>query len=131
VLWGFVAKYTPLASPSKDPFLDSLIDYAIAYYNDFVKLGKKYLEPTQKHIEILSEISAELSKIGDEHNSQDIQDIIYKIGMNSGYENLRLFFSDLYQILLGQTEGPRLGSFIKLHGIIETQNLIRSKINKK
>ena len=33
----------------------------------------------------------------------------------------------LYQILLGQTEGPRLGSFVKLFGIQDTINLIDEK----
>ncbi len=132
VLWGFIAKYAPLANPSSDAFLDSLVDHAIRYYDDFVKLKKDYLQPTPKHVEILSQISSQLSKLDQENSSaQDIQDSIYDIGMQSGYDNLRLFFADLYQILLGQTQGPRLGSFIKLYGIIDTQSLISSKINKK
>jgi lysyl-tRNA synthetase, class I len=54
---------------------------------------------------------------------------MYAIGKIAGYENLRDFFQELYQILLGQTQGPRLGSFIKLFGIESTQNLIKEKIS--
>ena len=33
-------------------------------------------------------------------------------------------FQALYQILLGQTQGPRFGSFVALYGIKETVALI-------
>ena len=48
--------------------------------------------------------------------------------MSNEYENLRDYFKDLYQILLGQIDGPRLGSFIQLFGIEKTKELIQSKI---
>jgi lysyl-tRNA synthetase class 1 len=57
-----------------------------------------------------------------------IQNRIYDIGMETGYKNLRDYFKELYQILLGQTEGPRLGTFIKLYGIERTIELIKEKI---
>ena len=38
---------------------------------------------------------------------------------------LRDFFQLIYQVLLGQNQGPRLGSFIKLYGIDKTCNLIK------
>ena len=69
-----------------------------------------------------------LSALPNGSTGEDIQNHIYTIGTNAGYENLRDFFKDLYQILLGQTEGPRLGSFIELFGIKETQTLIQEKI---
>jgi lysyl-tRNA synthetase class 1 len=60
---------------------------------------------------------------------EEIQTNIYDIGMNSGYEkNLRDFFCMLYEILLGQSQGPRLGSFIALYGIENSINLINSKV---
>jgi lysyl-tRNA synthetase class 1 len=59
--------------------------------------------------------------------AEEIQNQIYAIGSNAGYENLRDFFKELYEILLGQTQGPRLGSFIKLFGIEDTIKLINSR----
>jgi lysyl-tRNA synthetase class 1 len=60
--------------------------------------------------------------------AEQIQTKIYDIGMQAGYENLREFFKELYEILLGQTEGPRLGSFFKLFGIKETIELIKKML---
>src|ERR1700757_605085 len=32
ILWGFIRRYSPDASPETKPFLDKLVNYAIAYY---------------------------------------------------------------------------------------------------
>jgi lysyl-tRNA synthetase class 1 len=37
VLWGFVSRYVPGATPENNPILDQLVGYAIRYYTDFVK----------------------------------------------------------------------------------------------
>ena len=37
----------------------------------------------------------------------------------------------LYQILLGQEQGPRFGSFVALYGIEKTCELIKRAINKE
>jgi lysyl-tRNA synthetase class 1 len=36
----------------------------------------------------------------------------------------RTWFASIYQILLGQEQGPRFGSFIALYGVTETRTLI-------
>ena len=41
------------------------------------------------------------------------------------------FFKLLYQVLLGQEQGPRMGSFIKLYGIDKTILLIDKVINQQ
>ena len=48
----------------------------------------------------------------------------YEIGKKHNFENLRDFFKLIYKVLLGQEQGPRLGSFIKLYGIKKTIKLI-------
>ena len=40
------------------------------------------------------------------------------------------FFKLIYQVLLGQEQGPRLGSFIKLYGINKTVHLIDNILNQ-
>ena len=128
VLWGFISKYSPSATPQNAPYLDHMISFAINYYNDFVKSTKQYLQPSDRHKELLKQISAMLSELSGEESGEEIQNKIYSIGSNAQYDNLRDFFSEIYQILLGQTQGPRLGSFIKLYGIKETIKLINDKI---
>ena len=54
--------------------------------------------------------------------------MIYDIGKNHEFENLKEFFKLVYQVLLGQEQGPRLGSFIKLYGVDETIKRIDQKL---
>jgi lysyl-tRNA synthetase class 1 len=41
---------------------------------------------------------------------------------------MRDWFGALYQILLGQNEGPRMGSFIALYGVDEFVRMVDGKI---
>lgn len=126
VLWGFISKYAKDASPESAPYLDHLADFAVTYYNDFIKAHKTYVKPNEKQREILKNITSFLDDLSNEATAEEIQNGIYAIGTDAGYENLRDFFKDLYQILLGQEEGPRLGSFIALFGIDNMRKLIES-----
>jgi len=124
VLWGFIGKYAPDATPQTAPYLDHLADYAVVYYNDFVKAHKVYLAPSDSHKVILGSIIELLDSLPQSATAEEIQNGIYAVGTEAGYENLRQYFKELYQILLGQEEGPRLGSFIALFGKENMKELI-------
>ena len=70
-----------------------------------------------------------LQNIDTKLSSEEIQTKIYEIGKNHNFKNLREFFKLIYQVLLGQDTGPRLGSFIKVFGIEKTYKLIEKNIN--
>ncbi len=125
VLWGFITKYAPKAHSQSAPYLDQLVDYAIHYYNDFIRSKKIYRKPNHEDAKILQEIIKELKSLDKTADSQEIQNTLYHIGKNSHYTDLREFFQTTYEILLGQSQGPRLGSFIALYGIEETIELIK------
>jgi lysyl-tRNA synthetase class 1 len=129
VLWSFISQYAPDATPENAAYLDHMTIFAVNYYNDFVVSKKDYLVANDNQKALLKQISAMLSGLSGAETGEEIQNEIYAIGREAGYENLRDFFKEIYQILLGQTQGPRLGSFFKLYGINETIKLIESKIN--
>lgn len=128
VLWGFITQYAPDATPEKAPYLDHMTGFAVNYYNDFVKNTKQYIQPSEHNKKLLLQVSEMLAKLSGDESGEEIQNAIYAIGRDAGYENLRDFFKEIYQILLGQEQGPRLGSFFKLYGIQQTIKLIESKI---
>ena len=49
----------------------------------------------------------------------DVQSAVYAAG-KAHYENLREWFSCLYETMLGQAQGPRMGSFFRLYGLQES-----------
>jgi len=46
------------------------------------------------------------------------------VGKAAGFEPLRLWFAALYEVLLGQSQGPRFGSFVAIFGVDRTIDLI-------
>ena len=58
----------------------------------------------------------------------DLQTEVYEVGKRHGFENLRDWFKSLYEVLLGQSEGPRMGSFIALYGVDAMIKLIEDKL---
>ena len=71
-----------------------------------------------------------LNNMSDRSTSEKIQTEIYEIGKKHNFLNLRDYFKLIYQVLLGQEQGPRLGSFFKLFGIEKSISLIEDKLIK-
>ncbi len=125
VLWGFISRYVPSATPESQPLLDELVGYAIRYYTDFVKPSKNYRAPSDTERAALEDMAVALDGLGAGATAEDIQTQVYEIGKKFEYEPLRDWFKALYEILLGQEQGPRMGSFVALYGVPETTALIR------
>src|SRR6056297_3254893 len=145
-LWGFIRRYAPEASPGTHPDLDAAAGFAVRYYNDFVKPIKVFRAPTDQERAAMEELAACL---GDAEKALDViarknaqegreadlpavdwqdeeflQSIVFAVGKLHGFEPLRAWFSALYEVLMGASQGPRFGGFIALYGIEETKALI-------
>ncbi len=124
VLWHFITRYRADATPENSPILDQLVGYAINYYRDFVKPHKKFRAPTDAERAALEALKAKLETLAPKTSGADIQTEVYEVGKAHGFENLREWFKACYEVLLGQEQGPRMGSFIALYGVAESAELI-------
>jgi len=126
VLWQFVSRYVPSASPQATPFLDKLVGYAVAYYQDFIKPNKRYRLPTEAETPALTELRDQLRALPAGADAEAIQNVVYEIGKKHAdtFPELKNWFQALYETLLGQDQGPRMGSFIALYGVAETLALL-------
>ena len=129
VLWGFVSRYLPDATPESAPVLDSLVGHAINYYRDLVKPVKKYRKANEMEQSALEDLAGTLEALPAGASAEDIQAEVYEVGKRQPFGDLKSWFRALYEILLGQTHGPRMGSFFALYGLGETVVLIRRAIN--
>ena len=129
LLWKFVKKYKKNIIENKFPIFDNLIDYAINYFNEVIKLKKKYKKPNENEKKALEALISTLDKCNDDMSPEDIQTLIYSTGKENGYEEkLREWFKLIYEVVFGDENGPRLGFFIKFFGIKETKHLIKDKL---
>ena len=138
VLWGFLRRYCPSASPQTHPSLDSLVRYAVAYFRDFVAPKKRYRGADDVERDVLKQLSSKLTHLPADVSADEIQHALYDIARpipryqdhsvkgataaRPGVSNE--FFNMIYAVLLGESHGPRFGSFIAIYGLDETRKLI-------
>ena len=150
-MWGFIQRYAPEASAETHPDMDAAAGFAVQYYRDHVKPHKTFRLPDAKEqaalkdlIDALRDPATALAAIAqkneeagksdeplpdvDYSDDEFLQSVVFAIGKNHGFEPLRSWFSCLYEVLLGASQGPRFGGFIALYGLEESIALIEAGI---
>ena len=122
-LWGFIKRDAPDAGPETHPGLDQAAGYAGRYFNDFVKPTRTFRAPTDAEREALEALRAELVAYDGALDDEALQSVVYAVGRDR-FDPLRDWFTALYEVLLGASQGPRFGGFIALYGVDETVKLI-------
>lgn len=124
LLWGFLQSYRPGLSPETHPEVDRLIDHALAYFRDFIADSLRRRPPDAMEAEALRDLEERLAALPADSDPETIQGEVYAVGKSHEFESLRDWFRALYEILLGSSQGPRMGSFIALFGISNSRALI-------
>ncbi|TIL67398.1 lysine--tRNA ligase [Mesorhizobium sp.] len=141
VLWGFILRHTSGVTPKTHPELDRLAEYAIRYFDDFVKPAKVYRAADAVEREALTKLSEALAALPTDADGEAIQNAALNVARKieryqdhskqspKGGPGVSVaFFQMIYQILIGQERGPRFGSFAALYGIAETRALIQKAL---
>ncbi|HTJ57317.1 MAG TPA: lysine--tRNA ligase [Devosiaceae bacterium] len=131
VMWGFISRYVPGATPETHPELDRLAGYAVRYFNDRVKPTKTFRAPTDKERAALQDLADQLVGHEASTDAEMLQNLVFEVGKAHAFDPLRDWFTAIYQVLLGADQGPRFGSFIALYGVAETRQLILNALAGK
>jgi lysyl-tRNA synthetase, class I len=143
VLWSFLRRYAPDASPQTHPRLDALVRYAIAYFRAFVRPAKVYRAADEDERRALSSLDAALAGLPADASAEQVQTLLYDVARPiPRYQDLKAkgatparpgvsndWFNMLYEVLLGEKRGPRFGSFVAIYGIENTRALISNALN--
>jgi len=125
VMWGFIGRYVDGATPQTHPLLDQLAGFAVQYFQDFVEPTKTFRAPTDMERAAMEDLLSRFKALdADERDAEVIQTEVFSAGKSQEFDNLRDWFKALYEVLLGQSQGPRFGSFAAIYGISETISLI-------
>jgi lysyl-tRNA synthetase class 1 len=137
VLWGFISRHVEGVTPATHPELDRLTDYAIRYFDDFVKPTKVFRAPDDVETEALAALANALGELPADADGEAIQNAALNVARRieryqdhskkspEGGPGVSVaFFQMIYQVLIGQERGPRFGSFAALYGVAETRALI-------
>jgi lysyl-tRNA synthetase class 1 len=125
-VWSYLRHYVAKADPATHPALNALVGRAIAYNRDLVAPGLRRRAPTSGEAAALAELDAGLAALPPAADAEAIQNLVYAVGKDErfGFAQLRDWFRALYEVLLGSSQGPRMGSFIALYGLDNTRALI-------
>ncbi|ETZ07038.1 lysine--tRNA ligase [Holospora obtusa F1] len=114
-LWYFIQRYVPDAMLNEE--MKEWIQHGIAYYQDRVLPQKVYPELLEEEKKSLLSLVTHLKNPEFLERDADFwQNKVYEIGKSCGFSQGKQWFSLLYGVLLGQTQGPRMGTLIHLFG---------------
>src|SRR3546814_13312509 len=85
VLWGFITRYAPEATPQGDPLLNRLVGFALRYYQDFVKPAKRYRAPGETERKALADLAARLRQLTPDADGEAIPNKVHAVGKTQGY----------------------------------------------
>jgi lysyl-tRNA synthetase class 1 len=128
-LWGFIKRYAPDASPEANPDLDAAAGFAVRYFADKIAPTRTFRLPSDKERAALEDLVARLKIWEGGLDAEALQTMVFAVGTEHGFEPLRDWFTALYEVLLGASQGPRFGGFIALYGVQETIALIERALN--
>lgn len=110
--------------------MDAAAEHAVRYFNDFVKPNKVFRAPTDLEREALEELRDNLRAWDGGLDAEALQSMVFAVGKER-FDPLRDWFTALYEVLLGASQGPRFGGFIALYGVTETADLIDAALAGK
>ena len=144
VLWGFLSRYAEGVSPESHPELDRLAGFALRYYDDIIAPAKVYRDADEVERQALAALDRELAGLPAGADGAAIQDAVLdagraferyrdpkKTGPNGQPAVTRAWFAALYELLMGESAGPRFGTFVALYGIDETRALIADALERR
>ncbi len=91
-----------------------------------VKPHKKYKTPNETERQWLQNLADGLGKLT-ANDEKTVQEFVFEMGKTTNLE-LKDWFKLMYEVLLGQETGPRMGSFFAIFGLTESVKLINEKL---
>jgi lysyl-tRNA synthetase class 1 len=126
MVWEYIERYDPTAAQHNEAIINDMIDCALRYYKDFVAPSKSYEAVSEPMLPALQAFVAYLEDDTNDHSADAIQTACYEAGKTHELA-LKQWFKALYKMLIGQPQGPRIGTFVQLYGIDATLKLIETR----
>lgn len=108
------------------PYMLELLQKALNYYKEVLRSERCNIASTTQHKDDLKKILAHIRSAEPKIDAEKLQTYIFELSRSSS--NQKQYFKELYQILLGQGSGPRLGSLFALLGKSKSEELLESVI---
>jgi lysyl-tRNA synthetase class 1 len=126
MLHSYACRSTPMMSDALEESLGDMVNGAFNYYQDHLSGGVERREATPEERLAMKELGDRIEAL-EAPTRESVQFEVYEVGKaHYGKEKLRDWFKALYEVLMGQSSGPRFGDFACMFGIGQTVALLRS-----
>ena len=126
----YVEPYIAGLDPDSLPELNGMVTNVFSYYWDIMSHNVERRAPTDEEKAAIASLLFRLQNLPDHATAEEIQYEVYEVGKTYYTETeLRQWFSMLYEVLIGQSSGPRFGHFAHLYGLAATRTLLRSVVD--
>jgi lysyl-tRNA synthetase class 1 len=125
----YLVKYQPDVA-ANIAYYDRLIGDVLTYTREVLLPQRKAEEPGHELDAALGSLAAKLREAGSAGAAPDpevLQTLVFQVAKDSGVQP-KEWFRTLYRIFLGQSQGPRIGSFIALLGIDKAVERIKGHL---
>lgn len=126
LVWDYLLSYDKSVSEDES-VIKPLIEKAQAYHRDYLIHNQEFKAPSGEMMPAVETFIEWLEEYGVE-NATEIQNAAYKV-TNDLEVNQKEFFRTMYELLVGQPKGPRLGTFIALYGVENSLHRARKNLN--
>ena len=109
------------------PNIDKCLEYVANWVHDFGAVQEERVEATEEELQALQDLVAFLHT---ERTEDEIQAAVFSTARGRGIRSGSLFRL-LYQILLGDDHGPRIGPYIKTVGEKEVRSALERFLESK
>ncbi|MCK6527132.1 lysine--tRNA ligase [Myxococcota bacterium] len=125
VILGYLARYDPaISAPENEAMARSLVAGAIAFDRDFEAPHRSFRAPTGEEAPLLRALADRIA--GSEgQDADEVQALSFDVAREAGVPP-KVLFQAVYEGLLGQSRGPRLGSFVLALGRDEAVARLRA-----
>ena len=131
-LWGFIKRNMRRGhrlKPTRSWM--QAAEFAVRYYRDFVAPTRTFRLPTDMERAAMEDLLGRLKGWTGGLDDEALQTMVFAVGTEHKFEPLRNWFTALYEVLLGASQGPRFGGFIALYGVEESVALIERALAGK
>lgn len=123
----FLTRYDEAAADYPE-VVSSLVEKGMDFYSDRILPFKSYREATDAERPLFLDLKARLAAGGvGQLGEKELQSLVFDVAREAEVEP-REFFSAIYQVLLGQAQGPRFGTFAKMVGVDRVVELIGERV---
>jgi lysyl-tRNA synthetase class 1 len=122
-LLEYLEQYKPVSADQRDRVLE-MARHVVNYARDHGMLDRETREPTEQEARAMLDLAARFTAMSPGLDAEAFQYQVYEVGKAHGFEPLRAWFQALYEVLLGESSGPRFGAFTLAYGVGETIRLL-------